>query len=157
MCCNDVAVVSCGYIWCRVASGGGCPAAMAGEEDVEGILDPTDERVPCFWPGSAGGCWSTGKKLHSFLSRIQFMHRPPGSAGWRMHLIFRRRQWPWEPGLVRRLQIDGGGPLGCGTNKHTACYRCAMVPKLVAPLLAARQRQVPVVWVICPLFSYVRG
>jgi hypothetical protein len=25
---------------------------------------------------SCGGCWSTGKKLHSFFRRMQFTHRP---------------------------------------------------------------------------------
>lgn len=92
---NCGAVTSWGYDGCR-----GIPVprpfCIAGEEDADGILGmgTTDGRTPDFGPGRVGGCWSTGKKLHSFFRRMQFMHRPLGSAGWRMHLIFRRRQWP---------------------------------------------------------------
>lgn len=52
---------------------------MAGEEDAEGMLGPVDAREGGLGRPSVacgGGGWSTGKKLHSFLSRMQLMHRP---------------------------------------------------------------------------------
>lgn len=71
----------------------GCPGPRAGDEDCECAAEP-----PVPWPvglpcESNIGCWSTGQKLQSFLSRMQLIHRFCIS-GDTIHRIFRRRQWP---------------------------------------------------------------
>ena len=54
-----------------------------------GTRDTEDLRV-----STTGGCWSTGKKLHSFFKRMQLTQRPWTSDGDNRHRIFLRRQWP---------------------------------------------------------------
>ena len=73
-----------------------CPPAIAGEEADD--MPPSPVLGSAFVTGrgrrSIWGCWSTGKKLHSFLSLMQFEHRFCLSSGARRHRIFRRLQWP---------------------------------------------------------------
>ena len=96
-------IVSWGYGCCPCMSDG-IPDCMAGDDEAEAILGPTDDRDADFCRVSIGGCWSTGKKLHSFLSRMQFMQRPWTSLCDGTHLIFRRRQWPMRILSPRALQ-----------------------------------------------------
>ena len=50
-------------IWeygCCECMSDGCPLEMAGEDDAEAILGPTEDLDADFCRVSVGGCWSTG-------------------------------------------------------------------------------------------------
>lgn len=67
-----------------------CPFSAGEESDEVDALVSTLELAR--GRRSIGGCCSTGKKLHSFLRRIQLSQRPCGSSGANRHLIFLRLQ-----------------------------------------------------------------
>ena len=74
--------------------------AKAGEESDEldaivSVLEEVRGRL------SSCGCWSTGKKLQSFFSRMQLAHLFCGSSGASKHLILRRLQCPENEISVR--------------------------------------------------------
>jgi hypothetical protein len=49
---------------------------MAGAGEVGVSFGPVEERELDLCFGSIGGCWSTGKKLHSFFNLMQLTQRP---------------------------------------------------------------------------------
>ena len=80
---------------------------------------------------STCGCWSTGKKLHSFFSRIQLEQRFWASSGASKHRIFRLLQCPEGTRLARGLSTH--------EKTHTASNRSPVVAKLVPSFVADGQ------------------
>jgi hypothetical protein len=74
------------------------PGAKPGEEEDEADVaaEPASALDPARGRRSWPGCWSTGKKLHSFFSRMQLEHRLWRSSWASRQRIFRRRQWTAE-------------------------------------------------------------
>src|SRR5712664_3505135 len=92
--------------------------------------DEVSPPVLSFRPVLKSAVWSTGWKMHSFLRRMQFAHRPCGSSGiGGRHLIFLLRQCPTNRQRVRQQKlISDGLPL---TTRDCCSLVTQFVPSLI--------------------------
>ena len=119
--------------------------ARAGEEsdELDAIVSALDEVRGRL---SSCGCWSTGKKLQSFFSRMQLAHLFCGSSGASKHLILRRLQCPENENELQSTYVH--------RRERTASHRSAMIAQLVPPFFCQCHARVAVwktanVWCRC--------